>query len=500
LWLAEREGSGLCLIRLLDFRLADLEFRRAVDDLSADIARFRPPRVLPIVHHEWMGDHYYIEYGLNLRTQSVPEYFAQTHWLQRLRFVKEVTTVYRLWREHLPAPLGLHGGRIVACRAGNQWLAHLAPCPQIKLASPYDLSQANSDVLAAVAPERLRGVAASGTMEDVYATGALVLQALGMRPPAGADAPARLEAQARGSFAEWDFEHSDIEKTLWQIPLVKERLLALSRMVLHCAAFSPAERPPGLLQASARQGDRTGLEALDHVLGFANVVSLSAELDGLGRPADALLFAEWALACKAARPEEQPRIREMAADLCARVRLPARELHHVELLLKVFPWKRDLVRRRMQLRYDAYLQKKASGEEDALDPEGDWLLAELEGMCAGPHEHLEQEERAWMKEDRLRAAMIYGRRGQVYERARQLWEATRLEFADIESLFLYGLSLRDLESRFERDGSSREELAATMSRLVREVEYRFQRLTEAGAVAQKDVKEWTERFQSLRPH
>ena len=326
--LAEKAGVGRCLVRLLDRRFADKAFRSSLEDLRMEMARHPAPRVLPIADHDFCGDHYYIEYRLDwARTKSVPEYFAQVPWLKRLRFVQEILTIYDDWRQRVAPPVGLHGGRVVACYLNSHWMAHLAPCPPISLASPYDLAQANPDVLSALAPERLRRASVLGVMEDVYAVAVLALQALGVRTVAeNCDKEVLIEVQARALLPSWDLGHSAIEKTLWHISLAKGCLLELSQMVRRCTAFSPDARPGGLQEFH---------HVLDLVLAFEDAAKFAKVLDNQLRPEEALLFLEWALACQPVAFGEEHHMRLLAADLCSRLGKPAQELNHLERLLRL---------------------------------------------------------------------------------------------------------------------------------------------------------------------
>jgi hypothetical protein len=149
----DREGAGPSLDRLLNSLLADLEFRTALRDLQVGITEDPVPRVLPIEQHTRSGDDYFIEGRLDGDVKPLGDYFAQTPWLQRLRFVRDLTAVSVAWSQRLTALLRLHAGRVVACRLSGQWLAHLAPCPRPPLASRIegerDLSRAADANIAA---------------------------------------------------------------------------------------------------------------------------------------------------------------------------------------------------------------------------------------------------------------------------------------------------------------------------------------------------------------
>jgi len=152
----------------------------------------------------------------------------------------------------------------------------------------------------------------------------------------------------------------------------------------------------------------------------------------------------------------------------------------------------EMRRRRMELRYQAYLKKTSHSRDN--DTEGEWLLEELQGL----RQHPDQQDPFEVKEDRLRAAMILWRRGDLVGRANELWEITKLDADDVEALFLYGLGLRDLETQPNLDDKYRENLHIVMAQLLREAERRLGKLNEVGLLGDNEARTWNERFQSLR--
>jgi hypothetical protein len=185
-------------------------------------------------------------------------------------------------------------------------------------------------------------------------------------------------------------------------------------------------------------------------------------------------------------------VRRMAADLCNRLNKPERELHHLEHA----PLDDSSSRRRLELRYEQYLKKPAvTATEDA---EGDWLLEQFRRLCPPDARKREKEERDEAKKAHLRAAMIHLHRGDLHRRAEELWKITELDFADMDALFLYGLSLRDYEA--QNAGGPLYGASETMTLLLSATERRLKALKEAGVFDDEDVRIWTERFQSLRFH
>jgi hypothetical protein len=485
LWLASRDREPR-LVRLLDRRRATSEFRRALDELAERIAKARPPRVLRILCHESVGDHYYVEYGLDWSVETLRAYFSGAPWLRRLGFVHDTLQRYESWREVVSLPLGLHAGRVVACQVNALWVAHLAPCPTVALSSPSDLTSAEPDVLAAIAPERLRNRVLTGALEDVFAAGTMVLQALGVRPASDLEATDRIEAQARRALQPHSLAHAQIEGALRQVPAANRRLQNLEQVARRCVDFSPEARPPDL---------RELLAACEEVLTIEATERFAAELEA-ERPADALRFLEWAIEVG----DDRPATRRLSADLCRRLELPARELQHLERLALLEPGSRASERRRMELRYDAYMLN-SSAIAPGNDPESDWLLAALERLRMPNDARLDDERIREAKDDRLRAAMIYGRRGDRYRRVVELAERSKIEFADIEGLFLYGLALRELALEATATPEYRATIARTLDELEGKARSRLRALVQAehGAVPNDEQMDaWTERFASLK--
>ncbi len=486
LWTAECDGRR-SLVRMLDRRVATVGFKRALDQLASVTAHNPAPRLLQIYHHDYSGDNYYIEY-LSVSgwlVKSLPVYFSQAgHWLNRLHFVNGITKVYEEWQKTVAPPIGPHAGRVVACKVNGRWLAYLAPCPHIPLASPWDLMPADLEVLLAMPPERLRGVAASGEMEDIFSAGSLVLQALGLHQPIGGlTTHASIEAQARGSNS-WDLENSEIEGTLLSVSRTGGLLRTLGEVVRRCTAFADAARPHGILELD---------NALSAVLVLRSSAAAFAEdLDSRNRLPEALQFVEWVLSLPDESPAEMPTFYSLAANYCARLRMPARELQYVEKFLKL-KQTIPMVRRRMELHYDTYLSRTnaAISEISDSDEEGDCLLRDLKNLerCCDPQDPRAE---ATHREDLMRAAMIYGRRHDLYRRAEVFYRIAQLDAADVEGLFLYCLSLRDLEDR-TKDRS-------TLDAAIRGANQRMANMVKAGVLAEEETKTWMERFQSLRQY
>jgi hypothetical protein len=476
-------GRGGTLQRCLSSRLAGREFRRSVDDLASHIAAARPPRILPILRHEQMGDHYFIHHQLDGEVRTAPQFFAQASLLERLQFAADALVLYEQWRQHLAAPVGMHAGRLVACRVAGHWLAHLAPCPRVPLASAYHLMQADLSVLAGIAPESVRGASAAGAPEDVYAAGTLVLLALGFRPALGLAPAESVEQQARAELLATRAAGDAGENALRQIPFALERLNHLEKTARRCAHFGPPARPADLQELR---------DACDQVLALAAPADCAAELAALGQVSDALRFLEWSFAT--GREDEESR--RVAASLAESLQSPVKELEHIEAVVRYAPHDYQAARRRWRLRYEAFLSREPAAAP-ASESEGDWLLAELDRLRPLSYLSGGGESATSPKDDWLCIAMIHGRRGDLYARAGALYELTKLDFKDVESLLLYGFALREMADRKDAAEGYRDQVFASLHKLFDAVRERLDKLKDAGTLDEEEVEEWTARFQFL---
>ncbi len=486
-----RDGDRLCLRRCLSARVASRDFRHSLDELAAALEASRPARVLRIVGHQQTLDDYAIDYALEWDVQTLPEYFARSSWLKRLRFVADALVDYEQWRQHLPPPIGLHSGRLVACRVGGgHWKPYLAPCPQ-PLETAYNLLGSDPAVLASLAPERVRGVAAGGEPEDVYAAGALVLQAFGALPQVTPTAAGSLELQARSILLPAEFAPGMPEPALRQIPYAEERIGELEQVTRRAVHFDWRARPVNLHDLRA---------ACDRVLLLDSAAACSVELENQNRLTEALRLIEWRLSAATEREalpaDDRLELARLAATYSRTLGLADKELHHLEEVVRLDPRDHESARRRWRVRYEAYLgaDPPANAEEDA---EGSWLLAELERLRIPDSLHLIGDAIQQAKEEGLSEAMIHGRRGDLHKRASALYRIIDLDYQDIETLLLYGLSLRELADRKEVAESYRQDVLKLLEKLFNTVCDRMRRLELAGSLDSKEVKEWTARFQFL---
>jgi hypothetical protein len=415
----------------------------------------------------------------------VPQFFAQASWLRRLQFAADVAIIYAQWRQHFALPVGLHGGRLVACYVAGRWRAHLIPCPRVPESSAYHLLQADLNVLAGIAPENVRGASAAGAPEDVFAAGALVLLALGFRPEPGYPPAEYLERQACSQLLSTRFGGNAQEEALRQIPSAQKRLVHLENTARQCTCFEPLARPLDLRELCS---------ACEQVLAFSVPASCAAEMDANGQTSDALRFLEWSFAAGT----EDEESRRIAATLAAKLGSPVKQLQHLDAVLRFAPYDYETARRRWRLRYVAFLSKDQDSPQ-ICKAEGDWLLAELERLRGVSTFRDDDDKNAAMKDDLLCTAMIHERRGDLYARAAALYELTKLGYVDMESLFLYGLALREMADQKDATGDYRAKVIASLHKLFDTASERLNKLLEAGRLNEEEVKEWTGRFQYLLP-
>jgi hypothetical protein len=490
LWQArDADGSG-CLVRLLDYRLADADFRLALEGLRSDLATCRPPRVLPIAGHGRFGDYYHIQYQAFATVRGLSEYFSGQDWAERVRFAVEVLEMAPRWRESVPLPVGLHAGRIVAGKIAGRWLPHLAPCPPTRLQSPRWLSDVDSSVLGAIAPERLRHVLVTPTAEDVYAAGVLVLEALGSRATSGLSPGGRLEAQARSALITADLP--DVQepfRSLPRVPAVSQRVEALRRVLRRCTAFDPAARPQDLLELR---------NACVGVLALERPDEIATGLDVEGLTADALQLVDWALT---KQPDLAGR-RRLAASFCRRLNRPHDELRHLERLLADEPRDRDASRRRFHLRAVAYL-KASDPVLVGSDSEGDWLLEESARLHLDTSRGVtiadqEDEQRQFAKELRVRVAAIHDRRGNRLASARELYEITQLAPTDVDAYLLAALSYRALAEEPGLSEDTRRERVEDLNAFISTGLNRLEQMRKAEVVDEERARECADLLQRLR--
>jgi lambda repressor-like predicted transcriptional regulator len=171
-------------------------------------------------------------------------------------------------------------------------------------------------------------------------------------------------------------------------------------------------------------------------------------------------------------------------------------LLHLESLLKLAPDDAAAADRLVDLRYDAYIARTAPVAADN-DPEGDWLLAQLRRRLRPPASYRECEERQTARQLLLRSALISLRRGDLQQRARDLFEITELDPNEPGALYLYGLSLRDLAGTAKTPKEA-QEFSRRLEQLLQVAHHRMEQRRFADLLGEEDAALWADRFHSLR--
>ncbi len=481
-----QEADRRFLRRTFAAGMADRSFRHKLDELTARINRYRPPAVLPIIGHGQAGSYYYIDYEQNGWVQTLAEYFAQSTWLERLQLVHSVLGYRGPWYETVEAAFALHGSCLVVVETNHHHIeARLAACPPLQNISAYHLRPVDPFLLCAVAPEWIRGVSLSAAPEERYAAGTLVLQALGYKPRRDHDPEKCIELQARGQLLDRDKSPLKDDPALWQISLAQTRLILLEKAALDATHFVTVARQESVEKLHALCRD---------VLDLLNPELFARLLSDSGRTYEALAYLEWYFAIEKSYHDSA---RRLAITYCADLGLSAKELQHLDMVLKQSPRDIELAQRRWELRSAAYTNHDPT-QDIQHDSKGDWLLQEGKRL----HPHAADDPRLQPDVEKSKGywrtiAMIHGRRGQLFERAQALYQLSLLDFRDVGSLLLYGLTLQELANQKDIGTDYKATLLRQLEQLVRTVEFRLKALNEAGILEKDLAQQWTESLHYL---
>src|SRR5437764_5428006 len=240
LWRASRDRPHDRIIRFLDPRLSDQQFR----DAAGALRRREHPRMLRLAGVGWAGGYFYLEYAVAAQWQSLEQRLrALPHWYGRLQVLVQICDVLADWRASPIRPLGLNQRNIVMLRTGERWYPWLVPCPPVSCGTPADLFGIDAPILAAVAPEIVRGVALDRRSPDSYALATLAAQAAGCAEDAGSaeDDDGRVTAQARGTLLRADEPRSAVQESLHRAPEVRQLFQAIRRYRHTVADARPAD-------------------------------------------------------------------------------------------------------------------------------------------------------------------------------------------------------------------------------------------------------------------
>ncbi|MCI0487096.1 MAG: hypothetical protein L0229_10905 [Blastocatellia bacterium] len=473
LWLLAGQPDSARILRIVEPRFCDLDFRQSVRNLRER----RYPRTLPIVDEGWIEDRYYIEYVADSPYEPLEAHFRRLHWRLRLSVIRQICEVLPQWNNCPTRPLGLNGQNIIMMKTAGRWLPWLLAAPPLKFASPCDLFGCDPGVLAALAPEIIRGVAFDERAQDSYALGHLALRALGCHQlsPSLTDEE-RIEAQARASSVNSEIKASDTEEFLRKEDALKQ----LMQAALHYTQPKPVARPMGadsLKEACVKAFDST------------DPLRLATDMARRGQEQEALRRLEWGFHHFGENVDGHL----MAANICEKIEDFPKAIDHLDraiLLLTVRltganNFEADasatldqLYQHRFDLRWILYenLPPLAPG---SADPEGDFLLRDLEMFKELAANSLEK------NRPYLQAAEIYRRRQDLVMAANELFQAAELEPADFTALFLYGECLKDLGRQED------------VVQVVQEAHRRLERMVTNEIMKEREAVGWRQRFDML---
>jgi hypothetical protein len=449
LWRAARHGDDARIVRFVDPRFCDERFRLALKNL-----REHPcAGALGIVGEGWSGAHYFIEYAVAPDWLTMEEFFAATahRWYARLPVLVRVCDALTTWQRSRMLPLGVNVRNIGLAGDGAPTLV---PCPPVTLSSARDLFGLDAPVLAATAPETVRGVQLNPYAEDCYALGVLVAQALGFPTTAAVvDDESRVEAQARGALLLAALDRSTVDTFLRDTPPLRRLLQTVDRY-RHSV---PDARPP---DAGAM---RAALEPVADPVALAKALRAAGSdsaLEVLTRSFD--YSAAYAIRC-----------REEAAAICREDGNWAAAVAHLDEAIVLAPNQLSL----REGRCEALWRLFAAAPDHVFEP-ADRLLDDIAFLTrlAG------RDDVAGL---RSRAAAVHRSRGDHHEEAAELYAASRADPENVGLLVAYLRCLIDL-----RDPDLPIRVAQTARR-------RIVGLVKAGRMTEGSGNQWNARIDEL---
>jgi hypothetical protein len=450
LWRASRHKEHDRIVHLVDPRFCDERFKHALSNLR----QRQQPRMLTIAGEGWSGAHYYIEYEIDPPWQTLEERMAEcAGWRDRLALVGPVCDALGLW-EHSPVyPLGLNLRNVVLANHAGRQLPWLVPCPAVAFFSPCDLFGLDSTVMAALAPEMIRGWAGWERAQDMYALGTIAAQAVGWGESRHVRGEAdRVETQARGALLV-SAATASIGPLVRSTPLV-ERLLLTIRRYRHT---SPDARPHDAGEL------RTAIAAATDPVALAAMI----------RPTDPRVALEILSTLDENDEELCLRGLSLAAEIHRDVGDWQESLHCLERTVLLAPERMDLRYRRCERWWEVL--RTARGDLSAQHAQV--LLKDLnllkrlgEPMDTMPY---------------LCAAEIYLRTGDVESAAGQLHTAVELDGSDVYALHQYGKCWKELKD------------VSNVTAVVAIGHARVSGMVRAGVMSPKEGDRWHQRFDDL---
>jgi tetratricopeptide (TPR) repeat protein len=454
LWRATRRRQHDRIVRIVEPRFCDGRFRQALTHLR----QRQHPRLIEITGEGWSGAHFYIEYAVTPPWRTLAERLAELDsWRDRLLELKRVCEVLALWHNSPVHPLGLNLRSIVLMQDAGRWYPWLLPCPATSVPLPCDLFGVEPPVLAALAPEVIRGVQLDQRAQDSYALGTLVAQAVGGLESSPADDESLIEAQARGALLDSAAAGSTLPDGLRSTPQV-QRLLQIIRRYRHTA---PNARPT---DAHALQ---SALEEVTDAVALAGMLRADDPALALDVLSEVTPGHDIAFYLKCVR---------LAAEICVERGDLREAVRRLDAAILIAPELTDLRRQRGDLRWTLFeMALRASGDDTWTERDDMLLLKDLnllKRLSSGGDHTLPY----------LRAAEVHRRRGDLEAAADELFEATQIDPSDLLALFCYARCWRELKE------------PAKAAKVANTARRRIDRLEELNMITSMEAHRWREDF------
>jgi tetratricopeptide (TPR) repeat protein len=361
-----------------------------------------------------------------------------------------------LWQRSPVHPLGLSLRNIVLADEAGQQLPWLVPCPAVVMSTPCDLFGLDATVIAALAPETIRGVMLNERAQDMYALGTLVAQAAGCPQARSArDDESRVETQARGALLVSTGAGSMVDPIVLTTPPMDQ----LFRAIRHYRHAATEARPHDAAELQSALAAATDPIALAEVFRSTDPVRALQMLSLADRSDPALHLHAMCLAAD---------IYDQTGDRQAALRCL-----DVAVSLDLDLERIDLRRQRCDMRWQVLLA--AAGE--AADEEIESLLNDIKVLKA-----LDASAGTmWY----LRAAEVYRRKGDLGRAAGELYDAIEVDPTDLQALLLYAqcwIDLKDTGNAAQVVGMARRRISGMVG---------------AGLITRTEGQRWNDEFDHL---
>jgi hypothetical protein len=453
LWWATRHREHDRIVRLIDPRFCDERFHDGLRRLREQ----RHAHALDIVAEGWSGGAYAVEYAVDPPSRSLGELLAERpRWIDRLRLLYQLCDALARWESQPRSPLSVGLYNVVFTGVDGDPRPWILPCPAVNLLAPNDLFGLDPALLAAVAPETVRGVSLQDRTQDRYALGTLVAQAVGCRPYRLArDDAERVEAQGRGALLASVERGCDVEPVVRGTPAIAQ-LFSVVQRYRHAI---PEARPASFGQL------RSALAAATDLVGLAEAL----------RPADPRAAVDVLSWVGSGDQGRHAACLLLAAEICVESGDPVAALQHLDRAIGHTPHHLDLRRSRALLL--AGLQAAApqgGGEPFRVDD----LIEDLQFV---DRRQLERDP-AWV----WRLARAYRRAHRPFDEAAAVHKVIELDARDLDALHRYGECLKEL-------GDPGSAVAA----VVRRAKPRVDNLAAAFGWSEETRTQWHAKFDSL---